>query len=401
MSSNCNKCNKSSYQCGCEKPVQLCGCSTKVDAKCVIYDACALTPLGVIRGDNLEEIIKMINDMFSDVYVQIDNAFIGMNTGLGAEVYKGQNSEGIEEFRTFDKGTGILINQKADSIEISADTEWFENMIKNFVLDEWFINYIQTLIKQQWFVDYLQTLLLQPWFGEIIKYWIKQDWFTTYLNQLLQQQWFINLLTQLLQQQWFVDYLQTLLLQPWFGEIIKYWIKQDWFTTYLNQLLQQQWFINLLTQLLQQQWFINLLQTIFNQPSFQQFFANYIKNIFTTGLIDICELIQGCTPQTNNPPVMNGDVTYNVANRVVNFPLNTNDFTSKYFDAEGDTFVSIKITGGDLTGLIKADLTPLAVNDIIPVNQISQIKFNGKNQDPGYTQTVTYVAINSAGQQSN
>ena len=98
---------------------------------------------------------------------------------------------------------------------------------------------------------------------------------------------------------------------------------------------------------------------------------------------------------------MNGDVTYNVVNRVVNFPLNTNDFTSKYFDAEGDTFVSIKITGGDLTGLIKADLTPLAVNDIIPVNQISQIKFNGKNQDPGYTQTVTYVAINSAGQQSN
>ena len=340
--------NSNLKHCGC--PAQkMCGCSSKIDAKCVIYDSCALTPLGVIRGDNLEEIIKMINDMFSDVYVQIDNAFIGMNTGLGAEVYKGQNSEGIEEFRTFDKGTGILINQKVDSIEISADTEWFENMIKNFVLDEWFINYIQTLIKQQWFVDYLQTLLLQPWFGEIIKYWIKQDWFTTYLNQLLQQQWFINLLTQLLQQQWF----------------------------------------------------INLLQTIFNQPSFQQFFANYIKNIFTTGLIDICELIQGCIPQTNNPPVMNGDITYNIPNRAVNFPISQYDFQSKYYDANGDTFTSIKITGGDLTGLIKADLTPLAVNDIIPVNQISQIKFNGKNQDPGYTQTVTYVAINSAGQQSN
>ena len=147
--------------------------------------------------------------------------------------------------------------------------------------------------------------------------------------------------------------------------------------------------------------FEQYIKTMFSTLGFQYFFANYIKNIFTTGLIDICELIQGCIPQTNNPPVMNGDVTYNVANRVVNFPLNTNDFTSKYFDAEGDAFVSIKITGGDLTGLIKADLTPLAVNDIIPVNQISQIKFNGKNQDPGYTQTVTYVAINSAGQQSN
>lgn len=346
----CNKCGspKPIEHCGCE-PVKFCGCSTKVDSKCVIYDACSLTPLGVIKGDNLEEIIKMINDMFSDVYVAIDNAFVGMNVGLGSEIYKGQNENGIEEFRTLEKGTGILLIQKDNTIEIKVDTIWLNSYLQEFMNESWFINHFQTLIKQQWFKDYLQTIFLEPWFGNLIQYWIKQDWFTTYLNQLLQQQWFINLLTQLLQQQWF----------------------------------------------------INLLQTIFNQPSFQQFFANYIKNIFTTGLIDICELIQGCTPQTNNPPVMNGDVTYNVANRVVNFPLNTNDFTSKYFDAEGDTFVSIKITGGDLTGLIKADLTPLAVNDIIPVNQISQIKFNGKNQDPGYTQTVTYVAINSAGQQSN
>ena len=347
----CNKCgnNKPVGQCGCEEPVKFCGCSTKLDSKCVIYDACSLTPLGVIRGDNLEEIIKMINDMFSDVYVAIDNAFVGLNVGLGSEIYKGQNENGVEEFRTLEKGNGILLIQKDNTIEIKVDTVWLDSYLQDFMNESWFINHFQTLIKQQWFKDYLQTIFLEPWFGNLIQYWIKQDWFTTYLNQLLQQQWFINLLTQLLQQQWF----------------------------------------------------INLLQTIFNQPSFQQFFANYIKNIFTTGLIDICELIQGCTPQTNSLPVMNGDVTYNVVNRVVNFPLNTNDFTSKYFDAEGDTFVSIKITGGDLTGLIKADLTPLAVNDIIPVNQISQIKFNGKNKDPGYTQTVTYVAINSAGQQSN
>ena len=346
----CNKCGspKPIEHCGCE-PVKFCGCSTKVDSKCVIYDACSLTPLGVIKGDNLEEIIKMINDMFSDVYVAIDNAFVGMNVGLGSEIYKGQNENGIEEFRTLEKGTGILLIQKDNTIEIKVDTIWLNSYLQEFMNESWFINHFQTLIKQQWFKDYLQTIFLEPWFGNLIQYWIKQDWFTTYLNQLFQQQWFINL---------------------------------------LNTLLQQQWFIN-------------LLYNLFSTPTFQQFFANYIKNLFITGQIDICELIQGCTPQTNNPPVMNGDVTYNVANRVVNFPLNTNDFTSKYFDAEGDTFVSIKITGGDLTGLIKADLTPLAVNDIIPVNQISQIKFNGKNQDPGYTQTVTYVAINSAGQQSN
>ena len=353
MSSNCNKCNKSSYQCGCEKPVQLCGCSTKVDAKCVIYDACALTPLGVIKGDNLEEIIKMINDMFSDVYVAIDNAFVGLNVGLGSEIYKGQNENGVEEFRTLEKGNGILLIQKGNTIEIKVDTVWLNSYLQDFMNESWFINHFQTLIKQQWFKDYLQTIFLEPWFGNLIQYWIKQDWFTTYLNQLLQQQWFINL---------------------------------------LNTLLQQQWFIN-------------LLYNLFSTPTFQQFFANYIKNLFITGQIDICSLIANCNGNpTDTPPVMNGDITYNIPNRAVNFPISQSDFQSKYYDANGDTFTSIKIIGGNLNNLTKTIggiTTPLAVNDIVSVSNISNIKFNGVNQDPSYTQTVTYVAIASNGAQSN
>lgn len=351
----CNKCgnNKPVGQCGCEEPVKFCGCSTKLDSKCVIYDACSLTPLGVIRGDNLEEIIKMINDMFSDVYVAIDNAFVGLNVGLGSEIYKGQNENGVEEFRTLEKGNGILLIQKDNTIEIKVDTVWLNSYLQDFMNESWFINHFQTLIKQQWFKDYLQTIFLEPWFGNLIQYWIKQDWFTTYLNQLFQQQWFINL---------------------------------------LNTLLQQQWFIN-------------LLYNLFSTPTFQQFFANYIKNLFITGQIDICSLIANCngTP-TDTPPVMNGDITYNIPNRVVNFPISQFDFQSKYYDANGDTFTSIKITGGNLTNLTKTIsgvTTPLAVNDIISVANISNIKFNGANQDPSYTQTVTYVAIASNGGQSN
>lgn len=350
----CNKCGspKPIEHCGCE-PVKFCGCSTKVDSKCVIYDACSLTPLGVIKGDNLEEIIKMINDMFSDVYIAIDNAFVGMNVGLGSEIYKGQNENGIEEFRTLEKGTGILLIQKDNTIEIKVDTIWLNSYLQEFMNESWFINHFQTLIKQQWFKDYLQTIFLEPWFGNLIQYWIKQDWFTTYLNQLFQQQWFINL---------------------------------------LNTLLQQQWFIN-------------LLYNLFSTPTFQQFFANYIKNLFITGQIDICSLIANCngTP-TDTPPVMNGNIVYNVPNRAVNFPISESDFQSKYYDANGDTFTSIKITGGNLTNLTKTIngiTTPLAINDVISVSNIGNIKFNGINQDPSYTQTVNYVAIASNGGQSN
>ena len=147
------------------------------------------------------------------------------------------------------------------------------------------------------------------------------------------------------------------------------------------------------------------LQTMFSTINFQQFFANYIKNLFITGQIDICSLIANCngTP-TDTPPIMNGDIVYNVPNRAVNFPISQSDFQSKYYDANGDTFTSIKITGGNLTNLTKTIsgvTTPLAVNDIISVANISNIKFNGANQDPSYTQTVTYVAIASNGGQSN
>ena len=150
-------------------------------------------------------------------------------------------------------------------------------------------------------------------------------------------------------------------------------------------------------------WFITLLQNIFNTPAFQTWFANYITNLIVSEQIDICTLIAKCavTPPEDLPPVMSGDITYYPANRSVNFPISVSDFTSKYSDPEGDAFVAIKITGGNLTGLVKSDLSPLAINDVIPLANVSGIKYNSPNSDSVVTQTVTYVAINSKGQQSN
>lgn len=130
---------------------------------------------------------------------------------------------------------------------------------------------------------------------------------------------------------------------------------------------------------------------------------NWVKRLFTSGEIDICKLIKNCEgPNTN--PIMVGDIAYNLPNRTANFPIQTSDFQSRYFDAEGDTFTSIKITGGNLTGLTKTIggvTTPLAVGDIIPVANISDIKFSAANQNSAYTQTITYVAIASNGHESN
>ena len=61
----------------------------------------------------------------------------------------------------------------------------------------------------------------------------------------------------------------------------------------------------------------------------------------------------------------------------------------------------IKITGGELRGLVKRNLQPLMIDDIIAVEDINYIKYSGPDTDSVNTQIVNYVAINSRGQQSN
>lgn len=158
------------------------------------------------------------------------------------------------------------------------------------------------------------------------------------------------------------------------------------------------WFKNLLTE----EWFSVLIKNLFNTSTFQGFFATYITNLFTNGNIDICDLIAACDiAPADLPPSINGDIVYNRPNRGSNFSLNPIDFTSKYSDPEGDAFESIKITGGNVTGLVKSNSTAVNIGDVIPISEVSQIKYNSPNQNSASTQIVNYVAINVKGQQSN
>ena len=118
--------NSNLKHCGC--PTQkMCGCSSKIDAKCVIYDSKKLDPICILNGDNLEEIIKKINDLFKSMSFDIDNAFVAMNVGGKVEVYKGQNSNCVEEFRTLQGVEGITVIQDGDIVKIKIDTEWLED----------------------------------------------------------------------------------------------------------------------------------------------------------------------------------------------------------------------------------------------------------------------------------
>lgn len=148
-------------------------------------------------------------------------------------------------------------------------------------------------------------------------------------------------------------------------------------------------------------WFSTFIQNLFNTNEFKDYFAQYITNLITGGAIDICSLIQGCLPPpTNNPPIITGDIIYDLPNRAAPVDLDSGKFLNKYYDPEGDDLVAIRITGGNLSNMTYSG-TPINVGLIIPISEISHIKFNVLNQDAAYTQNVTYVGINEIGQETN
>ena len=132
--------------------------------------------------------------------------------------------------------------------------------------------------------------------------------------------------------------------------------------------------------------------------SYKKFnFVKFIDYMLSKNLSTLCQLIRKC----DVPPFVTGSIVYNVPNRQQNFPLEQFDFEDKYYDANGDAYSGIRIKGGELTGIYKGNGQPLAVNDFIPLNEIGNIKFNAKNQNPAYEQIVNYVAVSSNGVESN
>ena len=91
----CNKCNKKSNNCGCEE----------VNAKCVIYKGVCLDNLEVCSGDNLEHIIKIINDLIAEVLFDNAKGTTLSNIGEGVGIVHNENSITKDyEIRSVKKG---------------------------------------------------------------------------------------------------------------------------------------------------------------------------------------------------------------------------------------------------------------------------------------------------------
>ena len=153
--------------CGCSKPV-LNGCLEQVDLECTYYTGDKLDPLNIDKGTNGNSIIKIINDYIKNVLERLEVPPTRIsNIGNKVGIYKDLSDQFIHEFKSLSGIEGIIINSTNDYIEISVDTDWLLDNIKNiFETNIWKVfleSYLQTMFStinfQEFFAEYITNLM--------------------------------------------------------------------------------------------------------------------------------------------------------------------------------------------------------------------------------------------------
>lgn len=139
--------------CGCKNSGFGCstvqGCSVTIDANCVIYNnGIPLDMIGTQGQARLEQILLNINERIRQLSEQVQEGFIGVNVGGGAEVYKGPNSDGIGELRTFIATDSIAVTQNSNTISLAVKQSFIDSILDPITGD------ISTLVSR---VDQLES----------------------------------------------------------------------------------------------------------------------------------------------------------------------------------------------------------------------------------------------------
>ena len=147
---------------------------------------------------------------------------------------------------------------------------------------------------------------------------------------------------------------------------------------------------------------------ILKDDCFQRITVQEFLKMFQGG-IDVCASIEACNegigvfeddeevPETNLPTM--GDIYISLSNRASTKVFTSQEFLNNYYDADGDEWQKIILTSGDFTG-VTFNGQPVYVGLVIYANQISQFKYNTKNVDYSYRQTIGFKLYNDKNEEA-
>jgi len=115
--------------CGCEE--QRCSCTHEHPTICIIHEGVELGTIDVYEGEDLESILKKIDNLFKEITTILYEGKLFINVGRGAEVLSKVNAQSQAEIRSLLSGDGIDVVKNIDDIGFSINEEWLANFITN------------------------------------------------------------------------------------------------------------------------------------------------------------------------------------------------------------------------------------------------------------------------------
>lgn len=128
--------------CGCHQP-NIAGCRTKVDLLCTEYTGPTLETLEVGKGENANNIFKIINDILANLPQPEDQQVLIESVGNAVPVYKGLNPVSfIHEIKSIRGIDGIIVRDResndcdngGNEIDVLIDTNWLTNFLNQWIL---------------------------------------------------------------------------------------------------------------------------------------------------------------------------------------------------------------------------------------------------------------------------
>lgn len=128
----CNRCGKP--LCGCKEP-KICGCEYVAEGTCVEYTGRPLPTIGINPNDNLNQVLRKIDDKILGIEFDMVNSFTGYSSGGKTEIYAGYGEGGVHTFKTMDVGPGINIKDSDGVIKLSISEEYIREKVLDYLTD--------------------------------------------------------------------------------------------------------------------------------------------------------------------------------------------------------------------------------------------------------------------------
>ena len=106
-------------------------CETILNARCVAYNGMFLPNINVKDGDDLEQVLLILDNIMEGIHNRYHSGIVIQNLGVGAELYDGYLS-GTNNFRSVTTNDSIILTESAEELNLGISSVWLTNYINSF-----------------------------------------------------------------------------------------------------------------------------------------------------------------------------------------------------------------------------------------------------------------------------